>query len=96
MNSKNEKLSSAIKSLLQEDAKLGNAFNTADIKKMWSEYMPEEVTEYTKSVRFRSGKLTISISSAPLRQNLIFKADEIKAALNEKIKANPIKQLVFI
>jgi len=96
MSFEKDNLASAIRNLLETDVKIGNAFNTEDIKQLWSSYMPEEVLEYTQTIRYKSGKLTISISSAPLRQNLIFKSEEIKEALNEKIKTNRIERLVFI
>lgn len=95
MKSDKDHIISIIKEFLQENTKLSDAYNREDLKLYWKDIMPEDTLEYTKNISFRAGVLTIKIESAPLRQNLIYRAEELKNELNKKTKTSQIDRLVF-
>lgn len=60
------------------------------IEQAWPEVMGETVARYTREAKVRGGMLYVSVTSAPLRQNLIMEHQSLAKRLNEHVGANVI------
>jgi len=55
-----------------------------DIKKFWYEKMGMTIANYTKSLRYRNGVLTVEITSIPLRTELQYSKDKLIKLLSDE------------
>ncbi len=61
----------------------------------WAEVMGENIQKYTTQVRFSHNILFVSLKSAPLKMELKFNIDAIKARLNKHLGKEFIKKIVL-
>jgi len=64
------------------------------IKEAWSTNMGPMVLKYTKGMTLRKGVLTIKVTSAPLRQELLLNKIKIIDMLNEFLGENLIEDII--
>ncbi len=55
------------------------------VASLWDELAGGMVAKHTVAVKLRKGKLFIKVDSAPLRQELTFMRDGLKATINGRI-----------
>ena len=95
MKQKNDyTLGEAMQAMLKE-YRLGPQFNEMRIKSLWAALMGKTISTYTSQIRVHKGVLYLSILSAPLRQELSFGKEKIKALLNEELGEEFIKEVVI-
>lgn len=63
------------------------------IEDAWKKCFGPTIQEYTREIRFRSGVLTVVISSAPLRHELTLNKEKIINIMNETLQANHIEKV---
>ncbi|RME99488.1 MAG: DUF721 domain-containing protein [Bacteroidetes bacterium] len=78
------KLKDALQAML-DHYKLRNKYQQARIRELWPELMGPAIAKYTTSVRIHRRVLYVSISSAPLRQELSMGTDKLKDMFNEAL-----------
>ena len=61
----------------------------------WGEVMGENIQKYTTQVRFSHNILYVSLKSAPLKMELKFNIEVIKARLNKHLGKEFIKKIVL-
>ena len=61
----------------------------------WGEVMGENIQKYTTQVRFSNNILYVSLKSAPLKMELKFNIEVIKARLNKHLGKEFIKKIVL-
>jgi hypothetical protein len=64
------------------------------LEELWKN-LYHNMAKYTSKVQFKKGCLLVWISSAPLRQELMYKKDVIIKQLNEELKEALIVQIEF-
>ena len=90
-----EKLNTTIKTFLNKHGlKKGVNQNTAIV--LWNEVVGEKISKNTEAISVEHGILTVTVSSAAWRQELVFKQQEIINQLNTKLGQNTIKEVRFI
>jgi len=65
------------------------------IKELWDEIMGENISVYTEKIRLEKFILYIKIKSPSLKEELRFGENKILKLLNEKLKSEEIKKIIF-
>jgi predicted nucleic acid-binding Zn ribbon protein len=87
-------LAEAMKAMIEE-YRLGSQLNEARVKSLWVERMGKTISTYTSDVTVRRNVLYISILSAPLRQELSYAKEKIRAMMNEALGEEFVKEVVI-
>lgn len=69
--------------------------NEYRIQLLWEKEMGKTISRYTDSIYLRQGKLFITTSVAPLKQELSFSRETIRQRLNEAL-GEPVIESVII
>jgi len=64
--------------------RIKRGYSEMDIKKFWYEKMGMTIANYTKSLRYRNGVLTVEITSIPLRTELQYSKDKLIKLLSDE------------
>lgn len=95
MKKKNDlSLQEAMKDMLRE-YRLTPQLNEARVKSLWEKLMGKTISTYTSAIQVRKNVLYLTILSAPLKQELSYGKDKIKALLNEELGEEYIKEVVI-
>lgn len=62
----------------------------------WEEWMGATINKYTEKIWVNKNQLYIKVSSAALRQELLFSREQIKKNVNEKLETEFIKNVSII
>lgn len=84
----------AVKELL-ETYKLTPQLHEVKIKALWEHEMGKTINQYTTQLSLNKNILTITINSAPLRNELNFSKDKIINRLNEHLGEDVIKEVII-
>jgi predicted nucleic acid-binding Zn ribbon protein len=61
----------------------------------WEKVVGEVIVRYTTNLRVNDGVLYVSLSSAPLKQELLYRRTEIAGLLNAECGAEIIREVVI-
>jgi len=75
--------------------RLREGLNEVRLRQSWEELMGTVIASKTISVDLKEKQLSIRLKSAVLRQELSYKRDEIKKALNEALEMELIEEVIF-
>ncbi len=78
-----------------EKNKLQKGIDKVDARTAWSNLMGNGVNNYTTSVELQNDTLFVSLSSAPLREELSYGKSKIISMLNEELGKDLIKKIVL-
>mgnify|MGYP001195783571 CR=1 FL=1 len=70
---------------LIEEYKLRDKLLQVQLPHAWKKIMGTAVANRTLDITFKNGILSIRVSSAPLKNDLIFEKENIKARMNEEL-----------
>ncbi len=93
-----KKADHTLKEVMQDMFKefnLSNKLQETQIKTVWQELMGPGVDTYTSAIRLKDGVLTLTIVSAPLKQELSFDKERIRQSLNDVLGADVVHTLVI-
>ncbi len=68
--------------------------NETKIRQIWSEKMGTTINNYTRELQLRKGKLFISITSAPLKQELTYDRQKIMEMMNRELNGDFVKDVI--
>ena len=88
-------LGDVLKAMVNNSAKMKKNITQTRISNCWANLMGKTISQYTKDIYFRDGKLFISIEAAALRQELAYGKDKIKKMLNEELGEEAIKEVII-
>lgn len=86
-------LKDALKDMV-EHYRLSAKLNQARIRQVWTETMGTSIARYTTELKIRKRTLYVSITSAPLRQELSYGKEHIKTIINEALGEAFIDEVV--
>lgn len=69
--------------------------NEVRIKENWEQIMGKTISRYTENVQLIDGKLLISTSVAPLKQELSYSKDKIIKLVNEMLGEPVVREVVI-
>ncbi len=84
----------ALKDMIQE-LRIGPQLSETRVKSLWGQLMGKTISTYTSHISVRKNVLYLTILSAPLKQELSYGKDKIKALLNEELGEEFIKEVVI-
>lgn len=91
--SRNEK---TLKEILEQFARtkpIKNNLTEVRIKEAWKTQLGPSIQNYTSDMKFRNGILTVNLTSAPLRQELLYGQAKLIGLLNETLGEELIKEV---
>lgn len=94
IRSNQQSLKEVIDELIQA-YKLRNGLNEVRLRDFWEQLMGPVIASKTDSIDLKEHKLIIRLKSAVLRQELLYKKEEIKKALNEALESEVIDDIIF-
>ena len=74
---------------------LKNGLTNAKVVQLWSKLMGENIERYTDKIIVKNKTLTISLSSAPLREELTYGKEKIIKMINEETGVKLIEKIIF-
>jgi len=89
-----QKLSEVLKGMV-DDKKWKGKLYQSKVKELWVANMGASISSYTTDIKLRKFKLFITISSAPLRQELSYSKDKIKNIINEGLGEEYVQEVVI-
>lgn len=92
--SNERELGAAIRELFKA-YRLDTKLHQVAIREMWEKVMGKTIMHYTSDLRLQDGTLFLTLSSAPLKQDLQFKKDEIIGRINEEFDEVVVRALVI-
>ena len=78
-----------------EDLGIMDKINEARLMLKWNEQMGEVIGRKTTHLEVKNRVLYVSISSAPLRGNLLLKREQLIRLLNDSVGTQVIDDIVF-
>ena len=93
MRPKNDRKLGEILDTIYSGGNLGDKLAKKKIEAFWAKEMGGSITSRTDSIDFRHGVLRIKVSSAPLRQQLIFEKQTIIKRVEEAVPGIAIKEV---
>ncbi|MBT8231187.1 MAG: DUF721 domain-containing protein [Saprospiraceae bacterium] len=95
MKEEDQKIKGIIGKIFQKEDKLSRVYNNFSIDQIWRDTFGNVISNYTTSVKYYKGTLTVYISSAPLRQELDMSKDSVVKKLNAALKYKKVEKLVI-
>jgi hypothetical protein len=83
-----------LKQIIQVN-KLQPGMDQIDVKEAWQNLMGNGVNSYTKNVALRGSTLYVELSSSVLREELSHGKSKIIAMINEELRRDVVKDVVF-
>jgi predicted nucleic acid-binding Zn ribbon protein len=80
---------------LLDQYRLRDKLNEVRIRKAWDDTMGNAISNRTTDIRIKSETLYISVSSAPLREELQFQRTRILELMNKELGGGYLKQVVI-
>ncbi len=96
MFSSNEKSLKELMAELVKSPGIRKQYLKVVMKSTWEEEMGPLVVKYTKRLTINNGTLTVSVTSAPLRQELMFSKARIIEMMNRAFGEELIKEVVIV
>ena len=93
--SSNEKTFKELMSELVKAPGIRRQYLKVVMKTTWEEEMGPLVVKYTKRLTINKGTLTVCVSSAPLRQELMFNKVKIIEMMNKAFGEELVKEVVI-
>ena len=93
-NSKTLSLKDVLDDMIQE-MRIGGKMNEMKVRKYWHELMGGFISNHTKSIYYKNGKLFDYLDSSALRQELFMARDKMKDKLNEKLEEQLIQEIII-
>lgn len=75
--------------------RLDTRLNETSVVNAWEKVMGAVITKYTKEVKMRDGILYVTMTSAAVKQELLYRRTEIAAQLNSECGGDIIKEVVI-
>jgi hypothetical protein len=75
---------------------ISKGYYQTSLQKVWKELMGEMVADYTTSIRISGEKLILQFSSAPLKQEFMFKKEKLITLINDRMGKEVIKEVIIL
>src|SRR3954462_8029801 len=87
-------MAEAMRKFLQQSRLKGNIL-ALQITEVWEEIMGKTIARYTNKIEIHGTTLYIQTDVAPLKQEPLYKKDKIGERVNEALRENLIREVVF-
>lgn len=80
---------------IHSNKKLEEGYQSTIIEDVWKNKMGNAIASYTTKIQLKEGTLYITLSSAPLRKELMMGKTKIIELMNEALEGNFVKEVLF-
>lgn len=87
-------IADVLKQFIQEN-KLQAGMDKIDVRDAWKNLMGNGVNNYTTEILLKGSTLYVALSSAVLREELSYGKQKIIKMLNEELRKEIVKELIF-
>ena len=84
-----------IDGVLGKKGSLAKGYQQYTVENVWREVFGSVISKYTSSVRYKDGVLTVSITSAPLKQEIMSTKESVIAKMNKHLKYKKVSKLII-
>ncbi len=95
MRNTNEQSLKEVIDQLIDSYKIRGKMNEVKVKNIWEQLMGPAIANRTTSITIKETTLYIKVSSAPLREELMFQREKIKELMNKELGNNYIAEVVL-
>ena len=95
MRNTNEQSLKEVIDQLIDSYKIRGKMNEVKVKNIWEQLMGPAIANRTTSITIKDTSLYIKVSSAPLREELMFQREKIKELMNKELGNNYIAEVVL-
>jgi predicted nucleic acid-binding Zn ribbon protein len=78
-----------------ESKALYRGITNEKINGLWDQLLGDKISQFTNKVELRNETLYVSLSSAPLREELSYGKEKIMRMLNEEMGKETIKKIIL-
>lgn len=94
-NKKEKDIKSVMESMMREQTRFSDGLQKQKISTIWAIAMGGTIAKYTNNIRLDKNTLYVNISSAALRNELIFEKEKIIDKINKELSHRRISELVI-
>lgn len=84
-----------MKMILTEESRFSDGLQKQNIASIWAEVLGSTIAKYTSSIKLDKKTLYVNISSAALRNELIFEKEKLIDKINKQLNHKKIVDLVI-
>lgn len=78
---------------ISTNSRVSKGYHTKHIEEIWKEQMGPIISGYTSKILFRDGAMSVYLTSAPLKKELLHGKDKIIAIINETLGQELVKSV---
>jgi len=93
VDDESKELKRVITDIFKSEKRFAKGYNQYSIEQIWRDTFGEVISGYTSKVTFAKGKLTVYITSSPLKNEITLNKDNIVERLNKVLKYNKVTEL---
>lgn len=93
-NTEESSLADVLKTFIEAN-RLQGGLDKVDVREAWENVMGPGVNTYTTDVILKNSTLYVALSSAVLREELMYGKEKIIAILNEELRRDVIQKIVL-
>lgn len=90
-----QNIKSVMNSILQERSRFSDGMQKQNIANVWAAVLGGTISKYTRSIKLDKKTLYVNISSAALRNELIFEKEKLIIKLNKELNYRKIEELII-
>ena len=84
-----------MKSMMKENSRFSDGLQKQNIASIWAAVLGSTIAHYTNSIRLEKKTLYVSISSAALRNELVYEKEKLIAKINKELVHRSIEELII-
>ncbi|MBI1226785.1 MAG: DUF721 domain-containing protein [Bacteroidetes bacterium] len=88
-----QQLKDVLKGLV-DDLRWKEPLNEAKVRQVWKDKMGTTINSYTMDINLRKGKLYITLTSAPLKQELSYEREKIMSMMNSELGGSFVTEVI--
>ncbi len=88
-----EKIDKVMKKLMASNQRLSDGLDQSSIASVWADVLGATIDKYTSGIHLRKGNLSVKISSAALKNELIYEKEKLIEKLNARLGAEKIRSI---
>lgn len=95
MSDEGKNIKDVIGLLFKENNSLSRNYNTYNIEQVWRDTFGEMISQYTTSVKFTKGTLTVFISSSALKHEIDMNKENVIQKINNILQYKKVERLLI-
>lgn len=95
MSQEEKNIKDLLTNVLRNKSRLSRKYQSYNVEQIFRDTMGEMISSYTTRVQYQNGTLTLYISSAPLKQELLLTKESIITKMNKVLEYCQVDKVVI-